>query len=112
MKKLHFNAINDQFAAVPSKHTRYRLRCLELGVCNTCGQPLEGEDKQFIRCVKCRFKLAQRKAKARGPKKGRVAKPPVKQDLSVYNQPEHSSGLSGEHDVVLDAIQEASLGGN
>jgi DNA-directed RNA polymerase subunit RPC12/RpoP len=106
------NIINDQFSSIPDKRLRHRLRYLEQGKCNVCGKKLKGEDKQFIRCVKCRFKLAQRKAKARGPKKGRVAKPPVKQDLSVYNQPEHSSGLSGEHDVVLDAIQEASLGGN
>jgi len=30
-------------------------------------------------------------------------------DFDWQPQPEHPSGLSGEHDVVLDAIQEACL---
>ena len=77
-------AIKDKFSEVPNKKVRYRLRCLADGKCNTCGEKLQGDDKQFIRCAKCRFKLAQRKAKARGPKKGRISQPPKKQDLTSY----------------------------
>jgi hypothetical protein len=59
---------------------------------------------------------ARRRAKAMNnpgghAKSAEKGQRPCKRKSVIFTQVEHPSGLSGEHDVVLDAIQEACLGG-